>query len=306
MALKDRIPFGMVLPHRFANPLPVEDIRRVAQRADEIGFRDLWVTENTLDDAYSLDAMVILTYAAAVTRRIGLGAAVVVLPVHHPIHIAHQIASLDYLSNGRAILGIGIGNKEDYHDFQVPLERRVRRFRERVELMKALWTRERVHFQGEIFNLPDSAITLKPIQKPHPPLWLGGLHPDALSRAVELGSGWIGGGVQTSAGFASTVPALRNALDKAGRDPAGFTISKRIFMAVDDNAATAKAEVHRWFTDVYRRPHLADTAGAYGTPEQVREQLEELISAGATHLLLNAISRYPEQVEALAEVVGLK
>jgi alkanesulfonate monooxygenase SsuD/methylene tetrahydromethanopterin reductase-like flavin-dependent oxidoreductase (luciferase family) len=109
MALKDQIPFGISLPHRSPEPIDIAVVRRFAQRADALGFRDLWVTENTLDHVFCFDPIVILTYAAAVTTSIRLGVAVIVLPIHHPAHIAHRVATLDYASNGRAILGMGLG-----------------------------------------------------------------------------------------------------------------------------------------------------------------------------------------------------
>src|ERR1044071_4398282 len=109
MALKDSISFGFGLPHRSPDPIDVGAVRRVAQRADALGFRDLWVTENTLDHVFSFDALTILTYAAAVTNRIRLGVSVSVLPLHHPVEVAHRVATLDYMSEGRAILGVGIG-----------------------------------------------------------------------------------------------------------------------------------------------------------------------------------------------------
>ena len=130
MAIKDKIPVGMSLPHRNPEPLDMATVRGVAQRAEALGFSDLWVTENTLDHVFSFDPALILTYAAAVTNRIRLGVAVVVLPVHHPGHIASQFASLDHISNGRAILGLGIGRDHHYAEFEVPKERRVRRYRE--------------------------------------------------------------------------------------------------------------------------------------------------------------------------------
>ncbi len=95
MALKDRIPFGMSLPHRSPDAIDVRAIRTVAQRAETLGFRDLWVTENTLDHVMCLDPVVALTYAAAVTSRIRLGASVVVLAIHSPLLVAHQWATLD-------------------------------------------------------------------------------------------------------------------------------------------------------------------------------------------------------------------
>src|SRR6201987_2880917 len=139
MALKDKIALGVALPHRSPEPIDVTVGRRVAQRAEALGFRDLWVTENTLDHVFCFDPVVVLTYAAAVTTTIRLGAAVVVLPVHNPIHVAHQWASLDYVSNGRAILGLGLGREHHYEQFQVPPEGRVRRVREAVEVVQGLW-----------------------------------------------------------------------------------------------------------------------------------------------------------------------
>jgi len=304
MALKDQIPLGMVLPHRSPDPVDIRVVRQVAQRADTLGFRDLWVTENTLDHVFCFDPMVVLTYAAAVTTTIRLGISVVVLPVHNPIHVAHQVASLDYVSDGRAILGVGLGREAHYTEFQIPRERRVRRFREGVKLIKALWTEPQVHYQGEIYQLDGGTMAPKPVQKPHPPIWLGGTHPDALRRAAAIADGWMGSGGSSTATFSSSVPILRAALEKAGRDPAAFPISKRVFLSVHERPEVARAEVHRWFSVVYRNPDGTDASGIHGTPEQVREQLQGLVAMGANHLLLNPVSRHSEQLEALAAVVG--
>ena len=192
MALKDRIPLGMSLPHRSPDSIDMSAVRRVAERADALGFRDLWVTENTLDHVFCFDPVVVLTYAAAVTTSIRLGVAVVVLPVHNPIHVAHQMATLDYVSNGRAILGVGLGRDHHYTQFQMPRARRVRRFREGVELIKALWTEATVNYRGSFFQLEGGTMAPKPVQKPHPPIWLGGDHPDAVRRAAGIGDAWMG------------------------------------------------------------------------------------------------------------------
>src|SRR5713101_5382374 len=177
MALKDAATFAVSLPHRSPDPIDLAAVRRVAQRAEALGFGDLWVTENTLDHVFCFDPVVVLTYAAAVTTSIRLGASVVVLPVHNPIHVAHQWANLDYVSNGRAILGVGLGRDHHYTQFQVPREGRVRRFREGVALIKALWTEPKVQYRGRVFQLEAGTMAPKPVQKPHPPIWLGGGHP---------------------------------------------------------------------------------------------------------------------------------
>jgi probable F420-dependent oxidoreductase len=304
MALRDTIAFGVALPHRSPDPIDMAAVRRVAQRAEALGFRDLWVTENTLDHVFCFDPVVVLTYAAAVTDTIRLGCSVVVLPVHNPLHVAHQWASLDYVSNGRAILGVGLGRDHHYQQFQMPRDGRVRRFREGVELIKALWTEPKVDYQGRIFQLEAGTMAPKPVQKPRPPIWMGVGHPDAVRRAASIADGWMGSGGSSNAAFTRSVPILREALAKAGRDPATFPISKRVFLSVDERRETARAELHRWFTVVYRNPEGTDASGIHGTPEQVRERLEELVAAGANHLLLNPVARHAEQLEMLASVVG--
>ena len=304
MALKDRITFGMSLPHRSPDTIDMAAVRQVAQRADTLGFRDLWVTENTLDHVFCFDPIVILTYAAAVTTRIRVGVSVVVLPVRNPIHIAHEVATLDYASNGRAILGVGLGRDHHYAQFQVTRERRIRRFREEVELIKALWTESKVDYRGTFYQLEGGTMAPKPVQKPHPPIWLGGGHPDAIRRAAAIADGWMGSGGSSTAEFSRSVPALRAALEKASRDPAKFPISKRVFLSVHERPDVARAELHRWFTTVYHNPNGADASGVHGTPEQVRERLEEMVGMGANHLLLNPVCRHVEQLEALAAIVG--
>jgi probable F420-dependent oxidoreductase len=308
MALADRIPFGMSLPHRSPDRLGVggfdmDTIRTVAQRAEAYGFRDLWVTENTFDHVTCFDPVVVLTYAAAVTSRIRVGASVLVLPVHDPRWVAHQWATLDTVSQGRAVMGVGIGRPQHYQEFQIPAEGRVSRFRESLEVIRALWTSESVTHDGRFYHLENARLGLRPVQTPLP-IWMGVGHPDAIRRSAALADGWMGAGGSTTEDFRRAVPMLREALEKAGRDLATFPISKRIFMAVDDNPERARADLHRWYTEVYRNPAGTETSGVYGTPQQVADRLEQFIAMGANHLLLNPVSRHVEQLDALASVVG--
>jgi probable F420-dependent oxidoreductase len=305
MALKDTIPLGMSLPHRSPEPLSMATVHHVAQRAEALGFSDLWVTENTLDRVFCFDPALILTYAAAVTTRIRLGVSVVVLPAHNPGHVANRFATLDYVSNGRAILGLGIGSNHHYEEFQIPKERRVRRFREGMDIVKALWTQPQVDYAGDIFQLKGAHMLLKPVQKPHPPIWMGGHHPDAIRRAARLGDGWMAAGASSATDFGASVQLLRAELEKLGRDPAKFPTSKRVFLSVHERAETAKADLERWVSVVYRRTGGLNAGDIYGTPAQVKQRLEELVAAGANHLLINPVCRHEEQLEAMAEVVGL-
>ena len=305
MTLQDTIAFGVSLPHRSADPIPAAMILQVAQRAERLGFRDLWVTSNTVDESGCFDALTLLAYAAAVTTAIGLGVSVLVLPTHHPVHVAHQVATLDQLSGGRAILGVGLGRAEEYDVFQVPVARRVTRLTESVEVIKALWAGSRASYRGEMFRLQDVTLGTRPLQRPHPPIWVGGHHPAAIRRAATWSDGWMGAGGSSGAELAAAVPLLHAALEAADRDPVAFPISKRVFVSVHDRRDVARAEVERWFGDVYHDTTGTDRCGVFGTPEQVREQLEALAATGASHLLLDPVTRYGEQLEALAEIVGL-
>jgi probable F420-dependent oxidoreductase len=305
LALKDKIAFGMSLPHRSPEAIDMEVVRCVATRAEALGFSDLWVTENTLNHVFCFDPVVVLTYTAAVTAKIRLGASVVVMAVHHPAMIAHQWACLDYVSNGRAILGVGLGREHHYRQFEVPEGGRVARFREELDIIRMLWSEGRVTYHGRFYEIADETMFPQPVQRPLP-IWMGVGHPNAVRRAARLADGWMGSGGSRIADFAASVPILKEALAKNGRDASGFPISKRIFMAVDERPTVARAELLRWFTDVYRNPPGVDLCGIHGTPEQVRERLEEVVAMGASHLMLNPVSRHTEQVEALAEVVGLK
>ncbi len=112
-------------------------------------------------------------------------------------------------------------------------------------------------------------------------------------------------GSSSTAAFAHDVPILKAELERAGRDPGTFPISKRVFLSVHERVDVARAEVHRWYNDIYHKPERAEASGIHGTPERVRVRIEELVEMGANHLLLNPVCRYAEQVDALAEVVGL-
>jgi probable F420-dependent oxidoreductase len=272
MPLKDLIPLGMALPHRSPDPIHMDVVRQVAQRAEALGFRDLWVTENSLDHVNCFDPVVVLTYAAAVTTRIRLGCSVVVLAVHSPLMVAHQWATLDYASRGRAVLGVGLGRDHHYRQFEVPEEGKVSRFREELELIRALWSQETVTYEGRFYHLKDEPMWPKPVQKPLP-VWMGVGHPNAIRRAAKLADGWMGSGGSSIAEFERSVPILKQALEDAGRDPNTFPISKRVFMAVDEDPAVARRELLRWFTEVYKNPPGTDASGLHGTPEQVAQTI---------------------------------
>jgi len=301
----DQTTLGLSLPHRSLSPLDVEEIRDVAVEAERRGYQDLWVTNNTVDrEAICLDSLTLLSYAAGFTSTIRLGVSILVLPHYHPVHVAHQVASLDYLSGGRAVLGVGLGRTEHYPDFQVPEERRVARFTEQITLLKKLWTEQDFDFDGEFYSLKNARMNPAPIQRPHPPIWIGAAHPDAVRRAARLGEGWFSAGGSDTARFQNSIKDIEDELGKSGRSLKDFKISKRVFMAIHEDPEIAREELRRWFTDVYSAPQMVDEGGVYGTPEQVRTKLDAIVASGPNHLILNPVSRYREHLDLLDLVIG--
>ncbi|WP_165399870.1 LLM class flavin-dependent oxidoreductase [Xylanimonas ulmi] len=304
MALADRVSFGLSLPHRMAEAEPAGIVGRVARRAEALGFDDVWVSDGGLGLSGTLEPFAVLNHAAALTTRVRLGVAVLVLPTHHPVRVAHAVTSLDRLSGGRAVLGVGLGGRRHDDVYQVPPERRVTRFSEQIRLVRALLAGGRVSLDSDFYSgVVDAAAPTAP--QAVPPLWIGGTHPDAVRRAARLADGWIGAGSSSSATFTALVPRLRDALEECGKDPAAFPISKRVYVSVSDDRRSARAEADSLLGPTYGDPQMAERVAVCGTSDDVAEHLESLADAGATHLLLHPTARLEEHADTLARIVGL-
>jgi alkanesulfonate monooxygenase SsuD/methylene tetrahydromethanopterin reductase-like flavin-dependent oxidoreductase (luciferase family) len=234
-----------------------------------------------------------------------LGVSVVVLPLRNPVHLAKSVATLDCLSRGRAILGVGLGGG-DAHDaaFGLTGERRVARFVESLYVIDALWTQESAHLEGEFFRLHGAAIRPRPVQHPRPPLWFGARSEAALRRAVRYGDGWMGAGSSSEAEFRQQAAHIRRYLAEAERDPATFTISKRVYLAIDDRPARAEARLRAWFAHTYGNADMANRVAIWGSLAEVSERIEGLVEAGAQHILFNPVFDYDDHLDALRAFTG--
>jgi len=297
-----RVPLAVSIPQTFpSGPIDPERIRRYLARAEALGFTGAWVVEQVVGTIPSLEPIELLTFAAAVTQRLRVGAAVLLTALRTPLHTAKSLATLDQLSGGRLDVGVGLGGQPAvYPAFGLSAERRAARFAEGVILMKRLWTEPRVTFDGEFYRLKDLPMEPKPRQRPHPPIWFGGHHPDALRRAVALGDAFMGAGSASTATFAAEVGLLRRALEAAKRDPVTFPIAKRVYIAVDDDRARAGRRLTEWFGGFYHRPQLAEEVSVWGSAEQCAEGLRAVVAAGAGMLMLNPVFDDEEQLERFA------
>ena len=277
--------------------------RSYLARAEELGFGSAWTQEQVLGSARTLSPLETLTYAAACTDRLRLGCAVFVTPLHNPLHLAKAIASLDQLSRGRVEVGVAAGGRARPFDaFGVDGDRPVARFNEGLALMKACWTEREITFDGRIWKLDGAAMEPKPLQKPHPPIWVGGSHPNGLRRAVRIGDGFFGAGSQTTAAFAEQVQIVRAELVERDRDPSTFAIAKRVYIHVDDDPARARERIAAALAYQYGRGGL-DAVAVAGPPAACVAALRQVAEAGAETILLNPLIDEAEQIERFAAEV---
>jgi probable F420-dependent oxidoreductase len=279
--------------------------RTYCARVEELGFDSGWTQESTLSASPQLGPIETMTYAAACTRRLGLGCVVFVTTLHSPAHLAKSIATLDQLSGGRLEVGVGTGGKHrPFGAFGISGDRYVARFTEGLAVMKALWTQPKVTFDGEFWQLTDSAMEPKPVQKPYPPLWFGANGESALRRAVRLGDGFFGAGSTPTERFADQVKVVRAALSEYGRDPREFPIAKRLYIAVDDNASRARSRIDAAMERLYgRRVPDIEAACVAGTPAQCAAEVAKAAEAGAELILFTTMFDQGEQAERLAAEV---
>lgn len=170
-----------------------QEIFQEAELAEDVGFDSVFVPEHhMMPDGYLSAPAVLLAAIAARTKKIRLGTSILQLPEWHPIHVAEEFAVLDNISQGRAILGAGLGLVEpEFKLFGLDIKDAVPRFTEQVNIIRQAWTQEKFSFQGRFFQLDNVSLTPRVVQKPHPPIWIGAMSEPALKRAGRLGTGWI-------------------------------------------------------------------------------------------------------------------
>ncbi len=301
--------FGFPVPQVFLDGKPdMALVRRCLALGERLGFSSAWVQDQVAGNVPLHESLTLMAYAAALTERVRLGVSVLVFPIRHPVHVAKIVSTLDNLSGGRIDLGIGLGHVMSPHFFasySVHHRDAVGRFNEGVAIMKSLWTKPVTDFAGKHYTLKGVAMEPKPLQQPHVPLWFGGQHPDALRRAVRHGDAYTCAGPNSVQDFVGFVEQIKGHLDAAGRDPATLPLSKRVYLAVDRDAARAKRRLDEFFTARYpwqveRNPDFVADICYWGEPGRVAEGLAQVVRAGARTIILNPLWDFEEQMESLA------
>ena len=296
--------FGMAVPQVVRGALDLSELRDVVLASEEYGFDSLWVMENGVGlgrAAESLEPLSLLSYAAALTARVRLGTSVLRSGLREPSQLAAELATLDQLSHGRLIVGIGRGGSDWAARLGLSPSEWTARFEEGVEALLALWREGPTSFDGRFWKLQDVVVMPKPVQRPSPPLWFGARGRPALERAVRLGSGWMGAGSSTKQDFVSQVSALSELLERQGGKR--FEISKRVYLAVNEGREDLLPRIEDFFTVVYGAPDKAAGCAVWGPAEVCAERLQSLIDAGAELLVLNPMFDLGRQFALIVERV---
>ena len=279
--------FSISIPQTFPDPARIQ---RFLKRAEELPIVGAWCIEQVIGTAPVLESVTTLAYTAAVTKRLRLGIAVLIINQRNPVDLAKALSSLDVLSNGRLIVGVGLGHSTKYYPaYGLACEARVARFRENLAIMKRLWTEVRVTLDGRFSHLERIPMEPKPVQKPHPPIWFGGRADAVFQRAIELGDGYIGAG-STSIG---------NFLDDIKNLPSQFPKAKRLYVALGDELP----RLREWFKVIYGKPDMAEQVAIWGSSDRIAEQMTRLKQAGVNEVLLNPVFDEEIQMERLCEDV---
>ncbi len=292
--MSDRIEFGALFPP--------ERFREVG-KLEECGYDSAWASEHILFYGPHLEAMPVLAAYAALTTRIALGTAVYLLPLRHATVTAKSVATVDILSGGRMILGVGVGGEypKEFESTGVPVHERGRRANEAIPLLRRLWGEEHVSHPGPAYPLDDVTMEPRPPQAGALPIWVAGRSEAAMVRAGRLGDGWMPY-LYTPQRYREGLARVRAEAEAAGRDPAAITPVLYQFIAMDDNREAALRAAIDGLSEQYNQPFdaLAEKYCAVGTPADCAARLAEFIDAGARHVILVPV-RPRDPVEAFAD-----
>jgi probable F420-dependent oxidoreductase len=304
---------GILLPQA-GNYATRENILYVAKESEKEAFDSVWVFERLLwplrpKTPYSgtpdgslpiqyqnvLDPLETLSYLAGNTNQISLGTCLIDMLFHNPVVLARQFATLDVLSNGRAIAGLGIGwSKDEYEVSGVPFEYRGQRANEFLQILKRIWTDEVVEFKGQFYSIPASKIGPKPVQKPHPTVLLGGFSPKTFLRIVNYADGWL-----PVAGFGpleqleQTINSLREDARKANKDPSKIRIFALTYPNVLDSSHSTSSSSS---SEQQRLPMT-------GTIDQIGTDINQIKAMGIEHIIFgHAFSPLGQDMKKMVEI----
>lgn len=281
---------GLVLPVT-GTQASRENITQVATDAEKEGFDSLWVFERLLSPLHPqtpypatpdgslpagyqnvMDPLQTLGYLAGITERISLGTSIIDMLFHNPVILGRSLATLDILSNGRTICGLGLGwSKDEYDVSNVPFNHRGDRADEMIDSLKRIWTDDVVEFDGHYYHIPASKIGPKPFQKPLIPMYLGGFSPNVFSRIIKYDlNGWLGVLAGPFEYLQTSLTSIKDSAKKANKDPNNFGVILLTYPNIQDSKSSS---------DVNQRMPMT------GTVEQIGTDIEKIKEMGIDHIV---------------------
>ena len=293
--------FGVSLIMRGKDSTP-EAFFALAQQAERLNYDSLWCSDHIffpkLRQSYPntphgglppawreryWDCFTVMNQVAARTQRIAIGSSVLILPMHHPIETAKQAATLDHFSKGRFIFGVGVGwLKEEFDALNWPFNQRGARTDEGLEICRKLWTEESASHQGRFYTFEEASCFPKPMQKPYPPIWVGGHSASALKRVARFGDVWHPFRA-TPVLLTEKLPELKRALAEAGRKPESVGLAPKLTVGFQDSAPQKGQDLTE------------------GRPQDILDAVRRYRDLGCTDLVMDYKPETPETARVMLD-----
>lgn len=278
-------------------------ILQMARRTEEIPLHSFWVNDRITCD--NLEPLTVVTAAAAVTQKIKIGTSILLAPLWAPAILGKKLASIDVLSEGRLIIGVGVGgSKSEFDAVEVPFKGRGARTSEQIQLIKRLWQERNVNHQGKFFHITNLTMGPKPIQLPHPPIWMGGSADAALKRVGRMADGYICGTLSLQT-FPAVWEKICSYTVEAGRDPGKIEKAGITYIAIDEDKRRAVAAGEVYLERYYGKVTMdVEVNMVLGSASACADRLVSIFEKGFDTLILRLIVPDIRQIDLLGERVA--
>ena len=278
---------GITLPISTPDHTP-ETVPRCARLAEDAGAHSLWTIDRLTFG--NQEPLLALAAAAVLTSRVKLGTSVLLGTLRGPAMLAKQIATLDQLSGGRVILGLGVGSRpDDFESAGVPFEHRGSRAEELVHLLRLGWSGRPLKFHGNFYSMDVGPIGPRPVQQ-RIPIWFGGSADSALRRVGRIADGFIGGSSRGAEGFRESMESVRSAAVTANRDPSSLSGATLMMVSLDDDRDKARQRAFDYQANYYSAARANPDQCVLGSVDQCVEQMQPYMDAGADVLIISPVT----------------
>lgn len=288
--------FGIGLPNGFPRgEISPTAFLEVAEQAEAYGYDSVWAGDHIVFHIPRFEIFTTLAAVAARTKRVQFGPAVLLLCLRNPVHVAQSVVSLDHMSGGRFILGVGVGGEhpKEFMASGVPVKQRGPRTNEGLEVLRRLWTEPAVAFDGKYYRFDEISMRPGPFQKPHPPIWVGGRSEAALRRTAKYAQAWAPAFV-TPEKYREGLVQLAGFCREYGRDPREVQPTMYFFANVADTKEQAWTEAGEFLSKNYNIPAKPfERLAVHGSPEECVAWTRQYLEAGAEHIVIRFASFDP-------------